>query len=238
MNEMSVATDGVRAYGPGDGYDQKRKARDRENRKYEREQRKSAAGWRRFMRGFKAPKQRLTPPGGGGVKKGCGCSSYGCLVVLGLLLVVIATQQLSNNKQPAAEKSDPTEVTDADSARLEAAALATAEQQSLPTYVPARKRFPGDPYYIRAVIQPGKHTEAELIKFAKRIIAAADTPTGVVDFFDSDGPLAWSGLMAMNSDKVKQKWLCRVTLKDDNPPVFELGKDKNGKTREDALSGN
>lgn len=143
-----------------------------------------------------------------------------------------------DNEQPAVEKSDLTEVTDADSARLKAAAVAAAEQESLPKYVPARKRFPGDPYYIRAIIKPGKHTEAEVIEFAKRIIVAADNPTGVVDFFDSDGPLAWSGLMAMNSAAVKQKWLCRVTLTDDNPPVFELGKDKTGKTREDALSGN
>ena len=101
--------------------------------------------------------------------------------------------------------------------------------------IPAQKRFPGDPFYVRAVIAPSKYTKEQVIHFSQQILKRQQESAGVVDYFDSDGPLTWSGLMAINSDSTKAKWLCRVTVQDDGEVLFELGKDKNGKSRLDAV---
>lgn len=94
----------------------------------------------------------------------------------------------------------------------------------LPTYAVAKSRKAGEPLYIRATIPLGQHSTAEIIDFASRMASEnGDHAYTVVDFFDTDGPLTWSGAFSV-SKSAHIHWLCRVSMKN-GESTLELATD-------------
>lgn len=105
----------------------------------------------------------------------------------------------------------------------------------LPKYVAVKSPDPLDKFYVRAAIDPVSRTKEEVIQIAGNILADQEQTEGVVDFFETEVPLTWSGKMAISTDAEKRLWLCRVTVGDDGLSAFEFGIGDNGQRRIDAV---
>jgi len=105
----------------------------------------------------------------------------------------------------------------------------------LPEIAIAKKQFPGEPFYVRARIIPGIHTENELTLAAMQLLERLKQPDGVVDYFETSGPLQWSGTMVMKNATTKNHWLCRVTVRGGSVRNFEFGRNSKDKERTDAV---
>lgn len=99
----------------------------------------------------------------------------------------------------------------AEEAAIPPEANESPQVEALPEAAAAPKTEPGTPFYVRAVLTPGKHSEPEVIELANKILRTMSQPDGVVDFFATSGPLKWSGIMQV-SRSAKPLWLCRVTV--------------------------
>lgn len=192
----------------------------------------------------------------GGADVGCGQGCLGCagliivVVVVGVLLSPKSPDALRPVPKPATKpKEDSTaSVIDAPTAESPANAdrpgegapvfpekvdePAAEEKPSilLPQYVKSKSRKAGEPIYVRAVVLAAKLKKSKVEADAMRLHEAVGNAEDnfVVDFFDSNGPLAWSGLFAV-SNSAWDHWLCRVTISPGSPPVFELATNRKTK---------
>lgn len=138
-------------------------------------------------------------------------------------------QPIDHEPQPAARDEAP--------AQPEEVPLAAMPVVDLPEIAIAKKQFPGEPFYVRARITPGVHSENELTRAAEQLLERLRQPNGVVDYFETSGPLQWSGTMVMKNATTQNHWLCRVTVMGGSAPNFEFGRNSKDKERTDAVRG-